>query len=81
MLVKKLLIDDKITASVKQICLLGIIKFWKGKHCLTRKFRLLESTFLSTFKFCASGNLLPVFSYELLIDPQSTFLECFAISL
>ena len=79
MLVKKLLIDDKIKASVKQICLLGIIKFWKGKHCLTRKFPLLETTFLSTFKFRASGNLL--FSYELLIDPQSTFLECFVISL
>ena len=77
MLVKKLLIDDKITASVKQICLLDIIKFWKGKHRLTRKFPLLETTFL--FKFCASGNLL--FSYELLIDPQSTFLECFVISL
>ena len=79
MSVKKLLIDDKITASVKQIRLLGIIKFWKGKHCLTRNFPFLEMPLLSIFKFCASSNSL--FSYELVIDPQSTFLECIVIFL
>ena len=39
-------------------------------------FSFLEKFLLSIFKFRALSNLL--FSYELLIDPQPTFLECTA---
>ena len=35
MVAKKLLVDDKITAWVKQICLLGV-KFSIEKHCLVK---------------------------------------------
>ena len=40
---KKLLLNDKITACVKQICVLGVI---------------CKVFFLSVFKFCALSNLL-----------------------
>ena len=60
------MVDDKITACVKQVCVLGVIcKVLTGK----RKKKI---------KSCASSNLL--FLYELLMGPQPTFLECTVIS-
>ena len=46
MLVKKLLIDDKITASINQTCLLGIIHVCK----------VLDRKTLSSEKFSFLGN-------------------------
>ena len=49
MVAKKLLVDDKITAWVKQICLLGV-KFSIGKHCLVKHCIFFEERLLSIFK-------------------------------
>ena len=51
---KKLLVDDKITACLKQICLLGVI--WKVSNRKTlsgETFCFLEKCLLSIFKFDA----------------------------
>ena len=54
----KLLVDDKITACVKQICLLGVIcKVSNRKHFFGETFSFLEKCLLSIFKFCASSKL------------------------
>ena len=56
---KKLLIDDKITACLKQICLRGVI--WKVSNRKTlsgETFCFLEKCLLSIFKFDALNNLL-----------------------
>ena len=75
---KKLLVDGKITACVKQICLLGVVcKVSDRKTLSGEKFCFLEECLLSIFKFCTSSNLL--FFYELLVGPQPTFLECIVI--
>ena len=49
-------------------------KVWNGKTLPGEKFCFLEKRLLPIFKFCASSNLL--FSYELLIGPEPTSLEC-----
>ena len=78
MVAKKLLEDDKITACVKQIYLLGVIcKVLNRKTLSGETFRFFEKHLLSIFNFCASSNIL--FSYELLINPQPTFLECIVV--
>ena len=57
MVAKKLLVDDKITASVKQICLLGVI--CKVANITSgEKFCFLEKHLLPIFEFCASSNIL-----------------------
>ena len=59
MVAAKLLLDDKIPACVKQICLLGITcKVSKRKTLSGETFCFLEKRLLSVFKFCASSNLL-----------------------
>ena len=80
MVMEKLLVDNKITACVKQICLLGVIcKVSNRKTLSGETFRFLEKHLLSIFNFCVSSNIL--FSYELLISPQPTFLEFIVIFL
>ena len=54
MTVKKLLGDDKITACVKQVCLLGVTCKVSNKQTLSGEtFCFLGKSFLSIFKFCA----------------------------
>ena len=74
MVVKQLLVDNKITACVKHVCWVLYVKFQKDKNCLEKHFALLKNVCKSIIKFCDSSNLL--FLYELLIGPQPTFLEC-----
>ena len=77
---KKLLEDDKITACVKQISLLGVIhKVLNRKTLSGETFCFLEKRMLSIFKFHTSSNLF--FPYKLQIGPQPTFLECIVIFL
>ena len=55
---KKSLAGDKITACVKQICLLRVIcKVWNRKTLSGKTLRFLEKRLLSIFQFCASRNL------------------------
>ena len=77
---RKLLVDEKITVCVKQICVSSLLYVKeKGKRQLSGEtFCLLEKRLLSTFKRCASSNLL--FFYKLLICPQPTFSECIVIT-
>ena len=70
---KKLLVDDQITAYVRQICLLGVICKVSNRKTMTGK------TFCSLEKRLLSSNLS--FSYESLIGPQPTSLECIVIFL
>ena len=76
MVAKKLLVDEKITASLKQIFLLGVVCKVSNRNTLSGEtFALLKNVVLSMFKFCALSKLL--FYYNLLlIGPQPTFLEC-----
>jgi len=56
---KKLPVDEKITACVKQMCLQGVVcKVSNRKKLSGETFCLLEKRFLSTFERCASSNLL-----------------------
>ena len=76
---KKMLVDDKITACIKQICLLGVTCTCIVSNTNTlsgETFCFHENFLLSIFKFHALSNLL--FSYELLIGPQPIFVECIA---
>ena len=69
MVAKKVLTNDKITACLKQICLLCVICGVSNRSTLSGEtFCSLEKRLLSAFKFCASSNLL-FFFYELLIGP------------
>ena len=78
MVAKKLLVDDKITACVKQICLLGAMcKVSHRKTLSGETFCYLEKGLLSIFEFCASSDLLC--SYKPLIGPQPTFSQCIVI--
>ena len=70
---KKLLVDDQITAYVRQICLLGVICKVSNRKTMTGE------TFCSLEKRLLSINLS--FSYESLIGPQPTSLECIVIFL
>ena len=70
---KKLLVDDQITAYVRQICLLGVICKVSNRKTMTGE------TFCSLEKRLLSRNLS--FSYESLIGPQPTSLECIVIFL
>ena len=80
MVAKKLLVDDKIAACVKQMHLLGVIcKVSNIKTSSGETFHFLKKCLLSIFKSCASSTLL--FCYELLIGSQPTFLECIVIFL
>ena len=78
---KKFVGDDKITACVKQISLLGAVhKVLKYRKTLSgERFCFLEKRMLSIFKFRTSSNLF--FPYKLQIGPQPTFLECIVIFL
>ena len=58
--------------------------FWAYVKCRlliqsNEKFYFLENVCYQYFKFCTSSTVL--FSYELLIGPQATFLECIVIFL
>ena len=80
MVAKKLLVDDKIAACVKQMHLLGVMcKVSNIKTLSGETFHFLKKCLLSIFKSCASSTLL--FCYELLIGSQATFLECIVIFL
>ena len=75
---RKLLVDEKITVCVKQICLQGVLcKVSNRKKLSGETFCLFEKRLLSTFKRFASSSLW--FFYKLLIGPQSTFSECIVI--
>ena len=77
----KLLVNDKTVPCVKQICRLCVMcKASNGKTLSGETFCFHEKRLLSIIKFCAVSNFNIVF-YELLIGPQSTFLECFVIFL
>ena len=55
---KKSLVGDRITACVKQICLLGVTCKVSNRKTLSGKtFCFLEKRLLSIFKFCSSRNL------------------------
>ena len=73
MVVKKLLVDGKITACVKGV----VCKVSNRKRLSCKKNCFLEKCLLSIFKFCASSNLL--FFYEMLIGLQPTLLGCIVI--
>ena len=58
MVAKKLLVDDKITACFKQICLLGVICKVSNRKALSGEtFFFLEKNLLSIFKIWASSDL------------------------
>ena len=67
MVEKKLLVNDEITACVKQICLLGVIcKNSNKKYCLVKHFAFLKNV---CYQFQIFPELTSVFN-ELLIGPQ-----------
>ena len=70
---KKLLVDDKITACVKEISVSQVLY---AKFQIEEHFALLQ-TFAINIKFCAPSNLL--FSCELLVGRQPPFLEWLCI--
>ena len=72
---KKLLVDDKITACVKEICLMGVVyKVSYRKTLSGEKFYFTEKRLLSMLNFCAPESL--VFFFLQVTDcPQPTFLE------
>ena len=73
---KKSLAGDKITACVKQICLLGVICKVSNRKTLSGKtFCFLEKRCYQYLNFVLRG------TYELLIGPRLTFLECVVIFL
>ena len=54
----KLLVDDQITACVKEICLMGVVyKVSYRKTLSGEKFYFTEKRLLSMLNFCASSNL------------------------
>jgi len=54
----KLPVDDKITACVKEICLMGVVcKVSYGKTLPSEKFYFNEKRLLLMLNFCASSNL------------------------
>ena len=62
MVARKVLANDKITACLKQICLLCVTCGVSNRKTLSGEtFCSLEKRLLSIFKFCASSNLLFVF--------------------
>jgi len=68
-----MLVDEKIAAFVKQICLqVLLVKFRIEKNCLVKHFAFLKNVCYQIFKRYASSNLL--FFNELLIGLQPTFL-------
>ena len=77
MVAKKLLVDDKIMFSLCQTYVSGALlkcKVLYRKILSGETLCFLEKRLLSLLKFCAMSKLL--FSYELLIGPLPTFLEC-----
>ena len=62
MVARKVLANYKITACLKQICLLCVTCEVSNRKTLSGEtFCSLEKRLLSIFKFCASSNLLFVF--------------------
>ena len=52
MVAKKLLVDDKITASLKQICLLGVVCKVSNKNTLSSEtFALLKNVWYQSLNF------------------------------
>ena len=72
---KKSLADDKITACVKYVSWELYVKFRIEKHCLVKHFAFLKNVCYQYVNFVLRG------TYELLIGPQLTFLECIVIFL
>ena len=70
---KKLLVDDKIRACVKETYLQGVVCKVANRKTLWWNILFSWKTFAIKIKFCASINLL--FFYELLIGRRPTFLE------
>ena len=71
---RKLLVDDEITARVKEICLMGVVcKVSYRKTLSGEKFYLTEKRFLSMLNFCASSNLS--FFLRVADCPQPTLME------
>ena len=67
---KKLLVDDKITACVKQICLVGVIcKVLNKKHCLVKHFGFLKNVCYQYFNFVLQVTYC--FFHEQLIGPHN----------
>ena len=82
MVAKKLLLEDDITACVKQICLLAVICKVSNRKTLSGEiFCLFEKRLLLTFKFVLRETycLFVFFFYQLLIGLQPTFLKCIVI--
>ena len=73
-----MLVDDKITAYVKEICLLGVA--CKVSNTLSDEtFCFPEKCLLSILNF--KLRVTNCFFYELMIGPQPTFSECIVIFL
>ena len=77
---KKLLIDGKMTACAKEICLLGVVcKVSNGKTLPSEAFCFPEKRLLSILNFVL--RVTYCFFCELLIDRKPPFLECIVILL
>ena len=72
---KKSLVGDRITACVKQICLLGVTCKVSNRKTLVKHFAFLKNVCYQYLNFVLRG------TYELLIGPRPTFLECIVIFL
>ena len=80
MVAKKVLVNDKITACLKQIYLLCVyVKFLIEKPCPVKHFAFLKSVGYQYLNFVL--RVTYCFLYDLLIGPQPTFLECIFIFL
>ena len=82
MVAKKLLLEDDITACVKQICLLAVICKVSNRKTLSGEiFCFFEKRLMLTFKFVLRETycLFFFFFYQLLIGLQPTFLKCIVI--
>ena len=77
---KKLLVDDKITACVKEICLLGVVcKVLNRKTLSVETFCFPEKRLLSILNFVL--RVTYCFFYELLVGRKPPFLECIVMLL
>ena len=73
---KKLLVDDKITACVKEICLMGVVcKVSHRKTLPGEKFYFNEKRLLSKLNFCAPSNLCFFFCKLLIAHNQLSWNE------
>ena len=80
MVEKKLLVNDKITACVNQICLLGVVCKNSNRRLLSGETFCFLERLLSIFRFFPE--LTSVFLFQRAADwPTTTFLECIVIFL